>query len=144
MVGCGHFEPLRHYAEVHLRLEPGQQGSGIVFASECPLDFLELQLAESHQDSRTGKAAYRGADRSAADDVKITLLSGRAHLKHTEGGDFRKRSTGAVRQGLMQAETVLLEPWYRFFAEVEFDEAGRVQSDLLRMGGECGAPLVEG
>ena len=145
VVGCGHFEPLRHYAEVHLRLEPGQRGSGIVFASECPLDFLGSNwqnLIRTHVLEKQHTGVLTGAPLT---DVKITLLSGRAHLKHTEGGDFREAVYRAVRQGLMQAETVLLEPWYRFFAEVEFDEAGRVQSDLLRMGGECGAPLeVEG
>ena len=144
VVGCGHFEPLRHYAEVHLMLAPAPRGSGITFESHCPLDSLSSNwqnLIETHVMEKTHKGVLTG---SALADVKVTLLSGKAHLKHTEGGDFREAVYRAIRQGLMKGENLLLEPYYRFVAEVELAQAGRVQSDIMRMEGECQAPVLEG
>ena len=135
VVGCGHFEPLRHYAEVHLRLEPGQRGSGIVFASECPLDFLGSNwqnLIRTHVLEKQHTGVLTGAPLT---DVKITLLSGRAHLKHTEGGDFREAVYRALRQGLMQAESILLEPWYAFRIQADSGQLGRILSDIQRLQG---------
>ena len=113
-VGIGHFEPLRHYAEVHLLLEPGERGSGLVFASACPTDVLDLnwqRLILTHLGEKTHMGVLTGAP---VTDMKITLLTGRAHVKHTEGGDFREATYRAVRQGLMQADSILLEPYYAF------------------------------
>lgn len=144
VVGCGHFEPLRHYAEVHLRLEPAPRGSGISFASQCQLDDLSSSwqnLVRTHVLEKQHLGVLTG---SPLMDVTITLLSGRSHLKHTEGGDFREATYRAIRQGLMHAESLLLEPWYAFTAEVEFSELGRVQADVQRMGGTCEAPEEAG
>ena len=142
--GIGHFEPLRHYAEVHLLMEPGERGSGLVFATACPEDQLEgnwQRLVLTHLAERAHPGVLTG---SPITDMKITLVAGRAHVKHTEGGDFRQATYRAVRQGLMQAESVLLEPWYEFRLEVPADQVGRAMSDLQRMGGETQLPLTEG
>ena len=142
--GIGHFEPLRHYAEVHLLMEPGERGSGLVFATACPEDQMEgnwQRLVLTHLAERAHPGVLTG---SPITDMKITLVAGRAHVKHTEGGDFRQATYRAVRQGLMQAESVLLEPWYDFRLEVPADQVGRAMSDLQRMGGETQLPLTEG
>ena len=135
-VACaGHYEPLRHYAEVHLRLEPGPRGSGVTAASECSLDDLALnwqRLILTHVLERTHAGVLTGAPLT---DVRAVLVMGRAHLKHTEGGDFRQATYRAIRQGLMQAENILLEPWYRLRLEVPGDCVGRALNDLNQMGG---------
>ncbi len=138
--GVGHFEPLRHYAEVHLLLEPGKKGSGLEFASHCPEDSLAKnwqRLILTHLEEKTHLGVLTGAPIT---DMKITLVSGKAHIKHTEGGDFRQATYRAVRQGLMQAENVLLEPWYSFMLEVPQDSVGRALTDLERMGAVFSAP----
>lgn len=140
VVGAGHFEPLRHYAEVHLRLSPGPRGSGIVFESQCPHDALASNwqnLIRTHVLEKRHVGVLTG---SPLTDVKVTLLSGRAHVKHTEGGDFREAVYRAIRQGLMRGQNVLLEPYYEFEIEVGKSEAGRVQSDMIRMGAQCQPP----
>ena len=142
--GVGHFEPLRHYAEVHLLLEPGEPGSGLVFASAVSEDELDLnwqRLILTHLAEKEHVGVLTG---SPLTDVKITLIAGRAHLKHTEGGDFRQATYQAVRQGLMQAESVLLEPYYRFRLEVPFTDVGRAISDIQAMGGTHDAPEESG
>ena len=142
--GVGHFEPLRHYAEVHLLLEPGEQGSGIQLATACPEDQLDRnwqRLILTHLAEREHPGVLTG---SPLTDVKITLLAGRAHVKHTEGGDFRQATYRAVRQGLMQAESILLEPWYEFRLELPAEQVGRAMSDLQRMGGEVSPPQSTG
>ena len=135
--GAGHYEPLRHYAEVHLRLEPGPRGSGVTAASECPLDDLALnwqRLILTHVLERAHTGVLVGAPLT---DVRVVLTAGRAHLKHTEGGDFRQATYRAIRQGLMQAENVLLEPWYHLRLEVPNDCVGRALNDLSQMGGSA-------
>jgi len=142
--GVGHFEPLRHYAEVHLLLEPAPRGSGVQLASACPTDALDLnwqRLILTHLAEREHPGVLTG---SALTDVKITLLAGRAHLKHTEGGDFRQATYRAVRQGLMQTESVLLEPYYDFRLELPPECVGRAMTDLAAMGGETDAPETVG
>ena len=142
MEGVGHYEPLRHYAEVHLRLSPGAPGSGITFDSECHTDVLAQNwqnLIRTHVLEKSHRGVLTGAPLT---DVRVTLLAGRAHLKHTEGGDFRQAVYRAVRQGLMQAESVLLEPWYSFTAEADAALAGRILSDIPRMGGRYEAPVT--
>ncbi len=142
VTGAGHYEPLRHYAEVHLLLEPGEAGSGLRFASACSTDQLELnwqRLILTHLMEKTHRGVLTG---SPITDMKITLIAGRAHLKHTEGGDFRQATYRAVRQGLMQAESVLLEPWYDLRLELPPDFAGRAMTDLARMGGSLNPPEV--
>jgi predicted RNA-binding protein with PIN domain len=142
--GVGHFEPLRHYAEVHLLLEPGERGSGIVLDSACSEDVLDLnwqRLILTHLEEKQHLGVLTG---SPLTDVKITLLTGRAHLKHTEGGDFRQATYRAVRQGLMQAESVLLEPYYAFRLEVPAAQIGRAITDIRAMGGEHGQPEAVG
>ena len=142
--GVGHFEPLRHYAEVHLLLEPAPRGSGVQLASACPTDALDLnwqRLILTHLAEREHPGVLTG---SALTDVKLTLLAGRAHLKHTEGGDFRQATYRAVRQGLMQAESVLLEPYYDFRLELPPECVGRAMTDLAAMGGETDAPESAG
>ncbi len=142
--GVGHYEPLRHYAEVHLLIEPGKQGSGIKLASKCGEDELSRnwqRLIMTHLCEKEHKGVLTG---SPLTDVKITLVSGRAHLKHTEGGDFRQATYRAVRQGLMQAESVLLEPWYEFSLEVPTNSAGRAMTDIGQMGGELLPPETQG
>ncbi len=142
--GVGHFEPLRHYAEVHLLLEPGAPGSGLVFTSAVSEDDLDLnwqRLILTHLAEKEHLGVLTG---SPLTDVKITLTAGRAHLKHTEGGDFRQATYRAVRQGLMQAQNVLLEPYYSFRLEVPFTDVGRAISDIQAMGGVHDAPEEAG
>ena len=142
--GVGHFEPLRHYAEVHLLLEPGPRGSGLRIASACPTDQLDLnwqRLIFTHLLEKRHRGVLTG---SPVTDMKITLVAGRAHVKHTEGGDFRQATYRAVRQGLMQAESVLLEPHYDFSLELPPDCVGRAMNDLQTMGGTVEGPEQEG
>ncbi len=142
--GVGHFEPLRHYAEVHLLLEPGKPGSGLVFDTVCPQDVLDAgyqNLVLTHLAEKQHRGVLIGAPIT---DMKITLLVGKAHLKHTEGGDFRQATYRAVRQGLMQAESVLLEPWYDFRLELPTPQIGRGITDIRAMGGDFGAPETRG
>lgn len=142
--GVGHYEPLRHYAEVHLLLEPGEPGSGLRFASACSVDALELnwqRLILTHLMEKTHRGVLTG---SPITDMKITLIAGRAHLKHTEGGDFRQATYRAVRQGLMRAESVLLEPWYDLRLEVPADCVGRAMNDLSQRGGALNPPEARG
>ena len=138
--GVGHFEPLRHYAECHLLLEPLPRGNGLIFDSVCSTDVLDLQyqkLIISHLSEKAHRGVLTGAPIT---DMKITLLVGKAHLKHTEGGDFRQATYRAVRQGLMQAKSVLLEPWYDFILTCPADQIGRAITDIRAMGGEFDAP----
>ena len=142
--GVGHYEPLKHYAEVHLVLEPGEPGSGIQLDTACSEDALALnwqRLILTHLEEKQHLGVLTG---SPITDIKITLTAGRAHLKHTEGGDFRQATYRAVRQGLMQAESVLLEPWYEFRLEVPAENIGRAISDVHAMGGEHGSPETMG
>ena len=142
--GIGHFEPLRHYAEVHLLLEPGEAGSGLQFASACSEDVLDRnwqRLILTHLEERSHLGVLTG---SPITDMKITLLTGRAHLKHTEGGDFRQATYRALRQGLMQSESVLLEPVLSFILEVPAGQVGRAMSDIQRMCGRFDTPRMEG
>lgn len=142
--GIGHFEPLRHYAEVHLLLSPLPAGSGIVYDSSCSEDALDRnwqRLILSCLMDRQHLGVLTG---SPLTDVRITLASGKAHLKHTEGGDFREAAYRAVRQGLMQAESVLLEPWYAFSLEVPAEQLGRAISDIRAMHGEFSSPESSG
>ncbi len=142
--GIGHFEPLRHYAEAHLLLEPLPRGSGLVFGSACSTDHLDLnwqRLILTHLEEKQHVGVLTG---SPITDMKITLVAGRAHDKHTEGGDFRQATYRAVRQGLMMAESVLLEPWYEFRLEIPADQVGRAMSDLQRMNGEVEPPETFG
>ncbi len=140
VIGRGHFEPLRHYAEVHLRLEPLPEGSGIVTATECPTDTLALnwqRLIITHLEEKAHRGVLTGAPLT---DVKITVIAGRAHVKHTEGGDFRQATYRAVRQGLMKAESVLLEPTFDFRIELPRDYLGRAMNDITNMHGRSEAP----
>jgi len=144
VLGVGHFEPLRHYAEVQLLIEPGARGSGIRFDSALSTDDLALnwqRLIATHIFEREHPGVLTG---SPLTDVKITLVAGRAHLKHTEGGDFRQATCRAVRQGLMHAENVLLEPYYDFRLEIPPESVGRAMTDLQGMGGTVDAPESEG
>lgn len=142
--GVGHFEPLRHYAEVHLLLEPGESGSGLVFAADCSEDVLDRnwqRLVLTHLAEKEHRGVLTG---SAITDMKITLVAGRAHLKHTEGGDFRQATYRAVRQGLKSTESVLLEPYYEFRIEIPAEFVGRALTDIQRMAGEFQTPDTEG
>ena len=142
--GIGHFEPLRHYAEVHLLLEPLPAGSGLVFDTVCSTDVLDIayqKLIISHLSEKPHLGVLTG---SPITDMKITLLVGKAHLKHTEGGDMRQATYRAVRQGLMQAESVLLEPWYAFTLKVPTEQIGRAITDIRAMSGKFDAPESEG
>lgn len=142
--GVGHFEPLRHYAEVHLLLEPGEAGSGLIVDTDCSEDMLDKnwqRLILAHLQEKTHRGVLTGAEIT---DLKITLAAGRAHLKHTEGGDFRQATYRAVRQGLMQAESQLLEPYYDFRLEVPSAMVGRALTDIQRMHGEFAAPETDG
>ncbi len=144
VLGIGHFEPLRHYAEVQLLLAPGERGSGIVLSADCDADMLAAswqRLVLTHLEEREHPGVLLGAPLT---DVKITLVAGRAHLKHTEGGDFRQATYRAVRQGLMQAESVLLEPYYAFRLELPAGAVGRAMSDVQRMSGSFEPPAVQG
>ena len=140
--GVGHYEPLRHYAEVHLLLEPGEPGSGLRFDTVCSEDVLARnwqRLILTHLMEKTHLGVLTGAP---VTDMRITLLSGRAHLKHTEGGDFRQATYRAVRQGLKKAKSVLLEPWYTFRLELPQENTGRAMTDIQRMGGTFEPPEV--
>ena len=142
--GVGHYEPLRHYAEVHLLLEPLPQGSGLVLATRCPEDDLDRswqRLIMTHLQEKTHLGVLTG---SPVTDMNITLMSGRAHIKHTEGGDFRQATYRAVRQGLMQARSRLLEPYYAFRLEVPPEQLGRAISDVRLRGGSFDAPEEAG
>lgn len=142
--GVGHFEPLRHYAEVHLRLEPGERGSGMQFDSECSEDVLDRnwqRLVLTHLEEKEHKGVLTG---SVITDMKITLTSGKAHLKHTEGGDFRQATYRAVRQGLKKAESVLLEPYYEFRIELPSENVGRAMTDIQNRFGKFEAPETLG
>lgn len=141
--GVGHFEPLRHYAEVHLRLEPGERGSGMQFAAECSEDILDRnwqRLVLTHLEEKEHKGVLTG---STITDMKITLTSGRAHQKHTEGGDFRQATYRAVRQGLKKADSILLEPYYEFRMELPSENVGRAMTDIQNMSGKFGTPMIE-
>ena len=142
--GVGHFEPLRHYAEVHLLLEPLPAGSGLVFDTTCPTDVLDgsfQSLVMGHLSEKTHKGVLTG---SPITDMKITLLIGKAHLKHTEGGDFRQATYRAVRQGLMQAQSQLLEPWYSFELTLPTPQVGRAITDIRGMSGRFDPPETLG
>ena len=142
--GAGHFEPLRHYAEVHLRIDPLPEGSGVIAATECPTDTLSLnwqRLVLTHIEERIHRGVLTG---SPLTDVRITLTAGKAHLKHTEGGDFRQATYRAVRQGLMKAESVLLEPTFDFKIDVPTEYLGRVMNDITNMHGDCAPPELDG
>ena len=140
MEGVGHYEPLRHYAEVHLLLEPLPRGSGMQFAADCREEVLDKnwqRLVLTHLEEKQHLGVLIGAPLT---DIKITLLTGKAHLKHTEGGDFRQATYRAVRQGLMLAKSQLLEPWYAFRLEVPVENIGRAMSDVQRMEGSFDPP----
>ena len=142
--GTGHFEPLRHYAEVHLLLEPGEPGSGLEFAVSCSEDMLDKnwqRLILTHLEEKAHKGVLTGSDIT---DMKITLVAGKAHLKHTEGGDFRQATYRAVRQGLRKARSVLLEPVYEYRLEVPSDMVGRAMTDIQKMYGTFQGPEIEG
>ena len=142
--GVGHFESLRHYAEVHLLLEPGERGSGLVFGTACPEDQLESRwqrLVLTHLAEKEHLGVLTG---SPITDMKITLVAGRAHVKHTEGGDFRQATYRAVRQGLMEAESILLEPWYDFRLELPAPQVGRAMMDLQQMNARLNPPETVG
>lgn len=142
--GVGHFEPLRHYAEVHLLLEPGEPGSGLVFSSSCSEDLLNKnwqRLILTHLEEKVHLGVLTGSEIT---DMQITVVSGKAHIKHTEGGDFRQATYRAVRQGLMQAQSILLEPCYEFRLEIPSDTVGRAMTDLDKMHASFDAPVPKG
>lgn len=142
--GVGHFEPLRHYAEVHLLLEPAEAGTGLHFFSNCSQDTLDLnwqRLILTHLEEKEHCGVLTG---SAITDMHITLITGKAHQKHTEGGDFRQATYRAVRQGLKKAESILLEPYYSYRLEVPADMVGRAMTDIQRMNGSFDTPLQDG
>lgn len=138
--GMGHYEPLRHYSEVHLLMKPLPRGSGLVFSSQCSEDMLSKnwqRLVLTHLQEKTHIGVLTG---SPITDMKITLVSGKAHIKHTDGGDFRQATYRAVRQGLMQAKSVLLEPWYSFVLQVPTKNVGRAMTDLKMRNAEFEVP----
>lgn len=142
--GVGHFEPLRHYAEVHLRMEPAPPGSGLQFAADCSEDVLDKnwqRLILTHLEEKAHLGVLTG---SPITDMKITLASGRAHLKHTEGGDFRQATYRAVRQGLRSANSVLLEPWYDYRLTLPAETLGRAMADIQRKSGSFAPPEQQG
>lgn len=142
--GVGHFEPLRHYAEVHLLLEPGVPGSGMMLDADCSEDVLDRnwqRLILTHLAEREHRGVLTG---SAVTDIKITLIAGRAHQKHTEGGDFRQATYRAVRQGLRQADSILLEPYYDYRLELPSEMVGRAMTDIRKMSGEFDPPILDG
>lgn len=142
--GVGHFEPLRHYAEVHLLMKPGKRGGGLTFKTECKEDLLDKnwqRLILTHLQEKTHIGVLTG---SPITDIEISLVSGRAHPKHTEGGDFRQATYRAVRQGLRSADSVLLEPVYEFTLEVPNENIGRAMSDIQRMYGSFEPPIADG
>lgn len=144
VVGIGHFEPLRHYAEVHLLLEPLERGSGLEFAADCSEDMLDRnwqRLILTHLEKKKHKGVLAGAEIT---DMRITLIAGKAHLKHTEGGDFRQATYRAVRQGLKSAQSILLEPVYEFKLEIPQESVGRAMSDIQRRYGTFDTPVIEG
>lgn len=140
--GVGHYEPLRHYAEVHLLLEPTEPGSGITFKTKCSEDILDKnwqRLILTHLAEKPHMGVLTG---SPITDIRITLINGRAHQKHTEGGDFRQATYRAVRQGLMQAKSIILEPWYSFRLELPTENVGRAMTDLEQMGADFSPPQI--
>ncbi len=142
--GVGHYEPLRHYAEVHLLLEPAERGTGLQFFTDCRKDDLDTnwqRLILTHLEEKTHVGALTG---SPITDMKITVVAGKAHIKHTEGGDFRQATYRAVRQGLRSAKSILLEPWYEFRLTVPREYTGRAMTDLQRMSGEIQPPESSG
>lgn len=142
--GVGHYEPLRHYAEVHLLLEPGEPGSGLQFESQCSEDDLDRnwqRLILTHLAEKSHRGVLIGAEIT---DMKISLVGGRAHAKHTEGGDFRQATYRAVRHGLKQARSVLLEPIYEYCLEIPSDKVGRAMTDIQKMQGTFSTPKTEG
>lgn len=142
VIGIGHYEPLRHYAEVQLLLEPGEPGSGLVFSSSCSEDLLERNWQRAvltHLEEKEHIGVLIGAPIT---DMRITLIAGRAHLKHTEGGDFRQATYRAVRQGLKKAKSILLEPYYNFRLELPSDCVGRAMADIIRMNGSFNPPEI--
>lgn len=142
--GVGHYEPLRHYAEVHLLMEPLPRGKGLVFDASCSEDLLDRnwqRLIMMHLNEKEHLGVLTG---SPITDMKITLVAGRAHIKHTEGGDFRQSTYRAVRQGLMQAESVLLEPYYSFILEIPYEHLGRAINDIRMMNGSFETPEENG
>ena len=142
--GVGHFEPLRHYAEVHLLMEPGPRGSGLTFDSLCSTDDLDLnwqRLILTHLEEKQHLGVLTG---SPITDMKISVLSGRASIKHTEGGDFRQATYRAVRHGLRKAKSILLEPCYDFSMELPIECVGRAMTDVQQMNGSCNPPEQEG
>lgn len=144
VIGIGHYEPLRHYAEVQLRLEPNKRGQGITYSSECHIDTLAVNyqaLVKTHIFEKTHKGILTG---SPIDDINIVLQCGRAHLKHTEGGDFREATYRAVRQGLEKARNILLEPFYKFEIYVSNEYIGKVMTDIQKMRGEFEPPVEKG
>ncbi len=142
--GVGHFEPLRHYAEVHLLLEPGEPGSGLEFMLDCSEDVLAKSWQRqilTHLEEKIHKGVLTG---SAITDMRITVISGRAHIKHTVGGDFREATYRAVRQGLMEAESILLEPYYSFRLELPEKLVGRAMTDIEKLSGSCEISQTDG
>ncbi|GAB6109858.1 NYN domain-containing protein [Fusibacter bizertensis] len=142
--GVGHFEPLRHYAEVHLLLEPSEQGSGLIFELNCSEDELSKnwqRLILTHLEEKSHRGVLTG---SAITDMKITLVKGKAHNKHTEGGDFREATYRAIRQGLMQADSRLLEPYYHYRLELPEKMVGRAMTDVEKMMGTCEISHIDG
>lgn len=142
--GIGHYEPLRHYAEVHLLMEPGKTGSGLVFSTDCREEILNKnwqRLILTHLKEKQHLGVLTG---SPITDMKITLTAGRAHIKHTEGGDFRQATYRAVRQGLRSAKSILLEPWYKFRLEIPSENTGRAISDIQKMFGNFSSPKILG
>ena len=142
VIGSGHFEPLRHYAEVHLAIEPLEEGSGIISATECSTDVLSSnwqRLILTHVEEKIHRGVLIGAPLT---DVKITLIAGKAHLKHTEGGDFRQATYRAIRQGLMKARSVILEPTFSFRIEVPLENLGHVMTDVTNMHGTMESPEI--
>ena len=142
--GMGHFEPLRHYAEVHLLLEPAERGSGLQFAADCSEDMLDRnwqRLILTHLEEKQHRGVLTGSEIT---DLKITLIAGRAHQKHTEGGDFRQATYRAVRHGLQRAKNILLEPVYEFRMELPAESVGRAMTDIQKMHGKFSPPEIEG
>lgn len=142
--GIGHFEPLRHYAEVHLLLEPGERGSGLQFGTVCSEDILDKnwqRLVMTHLEEKTHVGVLTGSEIT---DMRIILLTGRAHQKHTEGGDFRQATYRAIRQGLRKSKSILLEPVFAFTLEVPTENLGRAMSDIQRMYGSFEPPVTDG
>ncbi len=142
--GVGHYEPLRHYSEVHLVLTPTERGTGLIFDSECDTDELERnwqRLILTHLEEKTHIGVLTG---SPITDMKITIVSGKAHKKHTDGGDFRQSTYRAVRNGLMKAKSIILEPWYNYEIYVPTENTGRVMTDVQRMCGTINPPENDG